>query len=126
MRNDRGGPLPRIGEGLAAVGRKSKEIGQVVEGVSHAGMVGAEGFLFDRQRALVEPLRLGVLALEEIYAGQVVEGLSHVGMVGAEGLLPDRQRALIEPLRLGVLALEEILAGQVVEGLSHVGMVGAE
>ena len=66
-------------------------------------MVRAERLLADRQRALVERLGLGVLALAWYSDGQVVEGRGHVGMVRAERLLADRQRALVERLGLGVL-----------------------
>jgi hypothetical protein len=77
----------------------------------------------DRQRALVEPLRLAVLALLLEHVGQVIEGLGHIGVVGADGLFADRQRALEKPLRLGVLALLVIHNGQIVEGLAVLGVV---
>ena len=70
----------------------------------HIGVVCAERLLVDRQRALEEPLGVGVLALT-VHDGQVVEGGGHVGVAGAERLLLDRQRALVEPLGVGVLAL---------------------
>ena len=73
--------------------------------MGHVGVVRTERLLADRQRALVEPLRLAVLALVSIHERQVIEGVGHVGVARAEGLLPDRQRALVEPLRLAVLAL---------------------
>ena len=83
----------------------SYTIGQVVEGRGHIGVVCAERLLPDRQRALVERLGVGVLALVLVHDGQVVEGRGHVGVVCAERLLLDRQRALVERLGVGVLAL---------------------
>ena len=68
-------------------------------------MVGSQGLLLDRQRALKERLGLGVLALVPVELRQVVEARAHVGVVGPEGLLPDGQRPLVERLGLGVEAL---------------------
>ena len=95
----------RIGECVLAVAAAGGEDGQVVEGVGHIGVVCAERLLLDRQRALVERLGVGVLALVCVHDGQVVEGVGHIGVVCAERLLLDRQRALVEPLGVGVLAL---------------------
>ena len=89
-------------------------------------MVCAERLLADRQRALVEPLGVGVLALRPVHVGQVVEGLRHIGMAGAERLLPDRQRTLVEPLGVGVLALRLVHERQVVEGGAVIGVVDAK
>ena len=89
--------------------------------IGHIGVVCAERLLADRQRALVEPLGVGVLALLLVHVGQVVEGAGHVGVVCAERLLLDRQRALVERLGVGVLALVLVHAGQVVEGLATSG-----
>ena len=68
-------------------------------------MVRTERFLADRQRALVEPLRLAVLALLPINEGQVVEGVGHVEVVRTERCFADRQRALEESRSLRVLPL---------------------
>ena len=89
-------------------------------------MVFAERLLLDRQRALVEALGVGVLALRQVHAGQGVEVLSHVGVVFAERLLADRQRALGEPFGVGVFGLMRVHEGQVVEGSGHIGVVFAE
>src|SRR5262249_31320926 len=86
----------------------------------------AAGLLTDRERALIEPLRLGVAALGPIQLGEVVEVRADIGVVAAGRLLNDCERALIEPLRLGVAALVLIQRGEVVERLSDIGVVGAE
>ena len=70
-----------------------------------SGWFVTERLLPDRQRALEEPLSLGVLALVSIHEGQIVEGLGHVRVACTQRLFPDRQRALVESLRLAVLAL---------------------
>src|SRR6266403_1909463 len=66
---------------------------------------GPSAFSRDRQRALVEPLRLAVPALAPVHVGQIVEGLRHLGVVAPEHLLFDRERTLVEPLGIAVLAL---------------------
>ena len=55
-------------------------------------MIGSH-FLPDRQRALVEWLGLGVLALGAVELRQVVEAGRYVGALGFQGFLQDRQRA---------------------------------
>jgi len=70
------------------------ELGQVVQARRHIGMVGAEGLLHDRQRALVERLRLGVLTLGIVERGQVVQARRHIGMIWPNVLLRDLQRLL--------------------------------
>ena len=84
-------------------------------------MVFAERLLADRQRALVERLGVGVLALLLVHDGQVVEGRGHIGVVCAERLLVDRQRALVEPLGVGVFTLLRVHDGQVVKGVATSG-----
>src|SRR5262249_28822946 len=69
------------------------------------------GLLTDRERALVKPLRLAVLALSRIDHGQVVETLSHSRLV---------HPLCVERLGLAVLALGLIHDRQIVEGLSHI------
>ena len=83
-------------------------------------MVGAEGFLPDRQGALVERLRLAVVALVPVQLRQVVERRGNMGMVGAERFLQDRQGALVERLCLAVTALGLVQSRQVVEQKSVV------
>ncbi len=88
-------------------------------------MLGAEGLLIDRQRALEKRLNLGVLALLVVQPGEVVEAGGDGGMPGAEGLLLDCQRALVEWLGVGVAPLGAVQLGEVVEALAHVGMLRA-
>src|SRR5258705_7098880 len=59
----------------------------------HIGMVGAEGPLLDRQRALEESLGLRVLALGVVQPREVAQAPGHIGVIRAESLLIDRQRA---------------------------------
>ncbi len=89
-------------------------------------MIGAEGFLKDRQGALEERFRFAVAALGHVEMRQVVERLPDIRMVGAEGFLSDRQRAFEERLRLAVAALGIVQHRQVVERLPDIRMVGAE
>ena len=58
-------------------------------------MLGAEHLLADRQRALEERPRPGIVPLGPQQAGEVVEAGRRVEMLGAEHLLVDRQRALV-------------------------------
>src|SRR4051812_43481199 len=89
-------------------------------------MTCAKGLFSDRQRALVEPLSLAVLALRQIQVGQVVESLPHVGVVRTERFLADRQGALVQALRLAVIALLPMHESQFVERNSVICMVGSE
>ena len=50
----------------------------------HVGVVCAERLLADRQRALVELLGVGVLALRLVHDGQVVERDAVIGVVDAK------------------------------------------
>src|SRR5438034_1046796 len=68
-------------------------------------MVGTERLLSDRQGALVERLRLGVVTLVLVESGQAVEAAGDIRMVGAERPLADRQGASEGRLGLGVAAL---------------------
>ena len=67
-------------------------------------MVGAEGLLLDRQRAFVERLGLGVLALGVVELGQVVQACGHSGMVLPNIILRNFQRLLRDDERTVVLA----------------------
>jgi hypothetical protein len=58
----------------------------------HVGMVVAERLLSDRERALIQRLRLGVAALRAIQLGEVAERRAGIRVGGA--LLADRKRAL--------------------------------
>ena len=64
---------------------------QVVETVRHIGMLGAEGFFADLQRALIQRLGSGILALGFVEQRQVVEAGRDIGMLGADGFFVDRQ-----------------------------------
>src|SRR5712671_1495981 len=62
---------------------------QILQARDHIGVDGAERLLANRQRALVERLRLGIVALGFVEHGQVVQAHGDIGVVGAERLLPD-------------------------------------
>ena len=89
-------------------------------------MFGAEYRLPDRQRSLVERLRLGIVALFPIKFGEVIQASGHVGMIVAEVLLPDLQRTLVERFGLSVTALVDVKRGEVVERDGYILMIGAE
>ena len=99
---------------------------EVVEADRRIGVVGAEGFLADRQRSLVELLGLCVLGLAVVEACEVVEARRRIGVVGAEGLFLDRQSSLVERLRLGVLGLLGVEECEVVEARRRIKMVRAD
>src|SRR5262249_13969525 len=61
--------------------------GQVVEGLGHVGVAGAQRLLPDRERALVKPLRLRVFGLCPKHDAQFVERNSVVGMFGSKACL---------------------------------------
>ncbi len=71
-------------------------------------MLGSEGLLHDRQRALVERLGVGVLALGDVEQRHVVEALGHVGVNWSQRILAYGKRPLVEPLRVCVAALETV------------------
>src|SRR5262245_9073231 len=85
--------------GLLAAAERVEQRGQVVEASRHVGMLRAEHFLVDRQRALIEwpcPSEVPLIAQQE---GKVVEARRHVGMLRAEHFLVNRQGALCQPAR---------------------------
>ena len=61
-------------------------------------MFGSEGLLLDRERALIEWLGPGVVALGLVQPGEAIERVGDARMLGPEGLLPDREGALVERL----------------------------
>ena len=85
------------------------------------GVIGAEAFLVDGERAAHQRLGLGepVRGLEELR--QIVEVDGDVGVIGAVGFLVDGERAAHQRLGLGepVRGLEELR--QIVEVAGHVG-----
>jgi hypothetical protein len=50
------------------------------EAIHAAAVVRTERFLADRQRALVNALRLTVLALGEIYVGELIQSVAHIAL----------------------------------------------
>ena len=67
-------------------------------------MAGAECLLTDRQRALVQPLGVGVLALRLVHHGQVVEGEAVIGMVNTKTRLHHGLELLRFHERRGIIA----------------------
>jgi hypothetical protein len=84
-------------------------MGKILEARCSQGMACTQSFLLDCQGALVEPLRLGVLALRLVYMAQIVEALSYVGVALAQRLFSDRQCAPygFPPLQRICLALRK-------------------
>ena len=78
---------------------------QIVQRLSDIGMIGAERFLSDRQRALVERLGVGVATLASVKPRQIVQRRGDYGIFGTESFLSDRQRSLVERLGIGVATL---------------------
>jgi len=68
-------------------------------------VIGAERFLEDRQRPLVEWLGIGVATLGAVQVGQIVHRLRDIGVIGAERHLPDRQCPIVEWVGIGVATL---------------------
>ena len=114
------------GHGLLGIAERVEQRGELVEAPRRVGMLGAEHFLVNRQRALVERPCPGKVPLGLQQVGEVVEARSRVGMLGAKHLLADRQRALKERPRPGKVPLGLQQGGEVVEARRRVGMLGAE
>ena len=89
-------------------------------------MACAGTFIPDHQRALVEPLGVGVLCLAQISdtPAQLVEGRPLPDGL-RQRLLLDRQRAPVKPLGVRVPPFVPVRDRQVVEGLSHMRMACA-
>ena len=60
---------------------------QIVEGRGGVWVIGAEGFLADLERALIERFGFGVIAHGIIQPRQIVEALCGVWVIGAECFL---------------------------------------
>ena len=60
---------------------------QIVEGRGGVWVIGAEGFLSDLERALIERFGFGVITHGTIQRRQIVEGRGGVWVIGAEGFL---------------------------------------
>src|SRR2546423_517904 len=95
----------------------------IPDSLSYDRMVGIERFLSDTQRALVEGLGLGILALIRVEEPQIVERVSDIGMIKTQRLLPEMERALVEGLGLGILVLLRVEVCQIVERESYLVMV---
>ena len=89
-------------------------------------MVWSQRFFRDVQRAFVERLGLGVVALGGVKVSQIVQARGHVGMVRSQRFFPDDQRAFVERLGLGVVALGVVKLSQIVQARGHVGMVWSQ
>jgi hypothetical protein len=89
-------------------------------------MIGTQLSLVNRQRPLVERLRLRILALILVEQGQVVQAGRRVGMIWPHLLLADGQRPLRERLRLCILALIPVELRQVVQAGRCIGMIGTQ
>ena len=74
-------------------------------------MVGPEGRLTDRERARVQRLGVGVLALGAEERRQFADVLGDQEVVAAEGSLQDRQRPADQRLGLVVAALGAVELG---------------
>ena len=70
------------------------EPGEVVEANGNFGVIRAQGFFPDRQRAFIEWLGFGVAALVAMEPGKVIEASGNRGVIRAQGFFSDRQRAL--------------------------------
>jgi hypothetical protein len=89
-------------------------------------MLRSEHLLADRERALVERLRLGIVALNFVQQSEVVEAGGDVRMLRSEQLLAHCEGALVERLRLGIAALNLVQSGEIVEVDRNAGMLRSE
>jgi hypothetical protein len=113
----------RLGFGVATVlPVKCRQIG---EAMGNVGMVWAERFVTNRQRAIVERLGFGTEALAPVKLGQIVQDPGNVGMVGAECHFRDRQGPLVKRLGLDIAAFLTVKLGEVVEAIGKINMIGA-
>jgi hypothetical protein len=87
-------------------------------------MLGPDGFLPNGEGALVEGLRLGVLALVEVERAEIVKGRGERCLIFGPGLLADGEGPLVERFGFGVLVPGMADGGQVVEDGGDAGMLG--
>ncbi len=78
-------------------------------------MVASERLFPNRQRTLVERLRLGETALGSVEVREVVERLRNVGMGSTERVFPDRKRTFEERLRLSETTLVRVEEPEIVK-----------
>ena len=72
--------IQRLGLGVAAL--PLIEIGQIVQRARHVGMVAAQHFFADRQRAPDQRLGLGIAALDLVDLAEIVQQRRDRGMLG--------------------------------------------
>ena len=70
------------------------KLGEVIEASGNIGVIRAQGFYQNRQRALREWLGFRVAALGIIEHGEIIEAFGNIGVIRAQGFFSDRQRAL--------------------------------
>ena len=90
------------------------------------GMGGAERFFLNRQRALKDTSRRGVISLSVKHDGEIAESLRRIGMLRAENLLERHYSALDERPRRVEIALVSEKGAEIVEACRSGVMLGAE
>ena len=78
----------------------------------------------DRERLLVEQLRVAVAGQIAVERRQAIQRCRDVGMVGTERLLVVCQQPFVERLRVGVTALSTVKLSQGIQRLRNVTMIG--
>jgi hypothetical protein len=104
--------------------RRSRE---VVETLSHQGVIGPERLLPDAKGALVQGSGSGIVthAVMEDQA-QVVEAYSHGGMVGPQRPLPDREGLLEKWPGRSVIPREKEKISEAVQDWGDLRAIGAK
>ena len=83
---------------LLVLGLCAADLGEVVQGVGHCGVVGPEDPFLDGQSPAAQGLTVGIAVAGELRAREVLQAEHDVGVVRRQGLLPDGQRSLVERL----------------------------
>src|SRR5204862_189224 len=81
---------------------------------------------FDRQRTLVEWLRLCVPTLALLQAGEAIHAPGHIEMIRPVDLFAHCQCSLVERLRLRVPPLELVKVPEVLQAQGDIGMIRPE
>ena len=89
-------------------------------------MVGSQYLFADRQRPLVERLRIGVATLVIVKQRQVVQRHGHIRIVRAARLFVDCQRTLVERFGVSITALVVVKRSQTDHRCGDIGLVGAK
>ena len=126
LQNEEGSFKKRFSLGLSMGRALGVELAQTVQGQANVSVGRTQGFLSDREGALIQPFRLGEIALAPVNQGEVVECRRNRRVIGTDALLGDRQVTQEKLLGLRVITFLAIEHRQVVECRRNLRMLRAE